>query len=350
LAGLYAETLRGLLAPRRAVPIALVAVPMNMAQHRFSGGGEATWAAVVMCAVFLLLGPYGWRSLLGAARPRSWLALRVAAYVAMGALCAGLGWWIPRGLGHGTSFLTTGVNLFITAALFWVGGWGLGRDIDLELGLRRERARVAALEREAERVQLLALRAHLDPHFLFNTLNAIAEICREDGLAAERSVLQLSALLRRLLAGARAPSWPVASELELVRDLFELHRLRDPGRFTVDWRVEEACLGRELPPLLLLPLAENAMTHGPSAGHRGQVRLRVEAVEAGGLRLSLCNPGVWAGPREQGQGLDTVRRRLGLAYGGQASLEIGPEPGSDGVRTLVQLRIPRAGPSGGLPT
>ena len=54
------------------------------------------------------------------------------------------------------------------------------------------------LERAAERAQLLALRAHLDPHFLFNTLNAIAEWCRQDGEIAERAVLQLSSMLRAM--------------------------------------------------------------------------------------------------------------------------------------------------------
>ena len=90
--------------------------------------------------------------------------------------------------------------MLVCLALFLVGGWGLARDIWFERRLARAEAQVVGLAREAERAQLMALRTHLDPHFLFNTLNAIAEWCRQDGETAERAVLQLSAMLRTVLA------------------------------------------------------------------------------------------------------------------------------------------------------
>ena len=108
----------------------------------------------------------------------------------------------------------------MSLALFLVGGFGLGRDIWFEDRLARAEARAVALAREAERAQLLALRAHLDPHFLFNTLNAIAEWCREDGETAERAVLRLSAMLRTVL-GRRAR--------------------RRPGRWPRSWRCSTRC-------------------------------------------------------------------------------------------------------------
>ena len=75
-------------------------------------------------------------------------------------------------------------SLLVEVALFWVGGWGLARDIDFEENLRKERARARELLREKEHAELMALKSHLDPHFLFNTLNAIAEWCRADGRVA----------------------------------------------------------------------------------------------------------------------------------------------------------------------
>ena len=81
---------------------------------------------------------------------------------------------------------------------------------DLEQHLLASQARAAALEREAEHAQLLALRSHFDPHFLFNTLNAIAEWCREDGLVAERAILALSSMLHTIMTAIRATRWPLA--------------------------------------------------------------------------------------------------------------------------------------------
>ena len=129
------------------------------------------------------------------------------------------------------------------------------------------------LAREAEGAQLLALRSHLDPHFLFNTLNAIAEWCREDGETAERAVMRLSAMLRTVLAGVRASTWPLAEELALLDTLFELHRLRDPDRVRVTRHLPEPLPDVAVPPMLLLPLAENAVKHGPAAGHAGEIVL-----------------------------------------------------------------------------
>ena len=166
-------------------------------------------------------------------------------------------------------------SVVICLALFLVGGWGLARDIWLESSLVRSEARAAALAREAERAQLLALRSHLDPHFLFNTLNAIAEWCRDDGEIAERAVLQLSAMLRAVLEGVHAPTWSLREELALVDTLFALHGLRDPQRVRLVRRVPDPLPDVAVPPMVLLPLAENAVKHGVGAGHTGEVVLEV---------------------------------------------------------------------------
>ncbi|MFP2899958.1 histidine kinase [Corallococcus sp. 4LFB] len=173
--------------------------------------------------------------------------------------------------------------------LFLVAGWGLGRDIGFEETLAHERARAARFAWEAEQAQLLALRSHLDPHFLFNTLNAIAEWCREDGAVAEAAVLRLSTMLRSVLAGVRSVTWPLSQELELMRTLFDLHLLRDPDLFQLRMDVADGLADVPVPPLLLLPLAENAVKHGPAAGHRGPLTVEVVARE-GAVGVSIDNP------------------------------------------------------------
>ncbi len=346
---LFVQTMKALAAPRRAIPITLVVVPLVLAQQRFSPSGQALWVALLMCGLFLVLGPFSWRVLVSRGANRRIQPLLLIVYGLIGGLPALLGWLVPEPWGRGEPFLPAGINLFVSAALFGVGGWGLARDIDLELGLERERARAEALAREAERVQLLAMRAHLDPHFLFNTLNAIAEYCREDGLLAERAILQLSALLRKVLQGARSPAWPLEHELELARDLLELHHLRDPERFSLHWQVDEGCGAVPVPPLLLLPLVENAMKHGPGAGHRGQVELTVRQ-DGEALALELLNPGPYAGPRPGGEGVDTVERRLVLAYDGAAQLQLDQVEREGAPHTRARLAVPTRGPSQEAPT
>ena len=165
----------------------------------------------------------------------------------------------------------------------------------------------------------MALKAHLDPHVLFNTLNAIAEWCREDPAVAERALIDLSSLLRQLLVGVRAEAWALDRELEAVGRFFELYRIRDPERFSVEWRGATPRVA--VPPMLLLPLAENAMTHGPGRGHRGVVIAETRR-QGDTVSFTLTNPGAFEGRRPSGQGLSTIEQRLRLAYGDDARLEV----------------------------
>jgi two-component system sensor histidine kinase AlgZ len=247
-----------------------------------------------------------------------------------------LGMVVPRLTGMGRTLMTAPSSVVVSLALFLVGGFGLGRDIWLERSLAHAEARADLLAREAEAAQLLALRTHLDPHFLFNTLNAIAEWCREDGEVAERAVMQLSAMLRTVLAGVRASTWPLSEELALLDTLFALHRLRDPDRFQLARRVPSPLPAVEVPPMLLLPLAENAVKHGPAAGHAGPIELTVGTDAAGRLRIALRNPGPYRGPRPGGNGLAIVERRLALAYDGRAMLRVA----GDGDATIAEVTLP----------
>ncbi|MEZ4452288.1 MAG: histidine kinase [Nannocystaceae bacterium] len=339
---LLVDTLRALGAPRRLIPILLVSIPLVAAQHSLSRDPLAMPLGVLMCLCFAFGAPYLWRRYMPEGTWRKGL-VRVATYGLVGAVIVGvLGVLIPRLLGVGATFLTGRESLTVSLALFWVGGWGLGRDIELERRLERERARAEALAREAERAQLLALRAHLDPHFLFNTLNAIAEWCREDGAVAEAAVLRLSSMLRTILAGVHLAAWPLARELELCRDLFELHKIRDPDRFLAEVVAPEAASieRAEVPPMILLPLAENAIKHGPAAGHPGPVVLTV-TIDDARITATIENPGRYAGPRPGGEGLPTIDKRLALAYDGAASWTIRAVDG----RTVATVTMPRRGPA-----
>jgi LytS/YehU family sensor histidine kinase len=257
-------------------------------------------------------------------------AVRLILYGLVGtgvSLTVGLG--VPRLLGLGYTFLTDRTSLMVTTAMFLVGGWGLGRDIGYE-------QRVARLTREAERAQLLALKSHLDPHFLFNTLNAIAEWCRIDGETAERAVLSLSAILRTMLDGVREPLWPLERELELARKLFELHLLRDKSLFTLAERLPTPLPLVQVPPMCLVTLVENAVKYGPAAGHHGTMLLEVRRAGKT-VEVSLENPGPYGGKRAGSNGLPTLEQHLRLAFGARAHFSISS---AGEQRTRATLTLP----------
>jgi hypothetical protein len=337
--GILRSTVRALLVPRRAIPIALVVVPLTIIQDAYSREAFAVPIALLMCGSFLLVGPSLWRALFPLDRPIAAGAIsRVLAYAGVGAaVVLGVGRFLPGLVGVGPTFMTTEPSLAVCLALFWVGGWGLARDIDLEAHLRRARARAEALAREADHAQLFALKSHLDPHFLFNTLNAIAEWCRSDGAVAERAILQLSSMLRTMMTGITTTMWPLAREIELVDALFALHAIRDPTLFDVERDVPDPLPQIDVPPMLLLPLVENAMKHGPLAGKKGTVGFAVKST-ATDIVIEISNPGAYAGPRTGGSGLPIVEKRLALAYGTSARFEIERV----GDRTKATTILPRS--------
>lgn len=341
------STMAAIFAPRRAVPIVVVMVPLLFIQHVYSREAGALLLGALMCTAFVLVAPTLWRHLFPMTDPAAFAAkdaptrnpvVAVLIYGAVGiALVVGIGRGLADLVGMGTTFLTSRPSLLVEVALFWVGGWGLARDIDFEENLRKERARAKELEREKDHAELVALKSHLDPHFLFNTLNAIAEWCRTDGRVAEKAILQLSGMLRTVMSGIDAPggAWPLEKEIELCDALFAMYLVRDPEMF-----VYEKVLPAKLPdasvlPMVLLPIAENAMKHGPSKGHRGKVTLEVETTEDT-LTIRITNPGAYAGPRDGAHGLAIVEKRMALMYGkkGHFSIE------ADGDRTVATVRLP----------
>ena len=319
-----------LLTPRRLVPILGVGLPLCYAQAYYSRDPLATALGVLMCLTFVALAPVSYRVLFPDGLDLSHGAVRVIIYATVGAgVVLSVLVALPRVLDMGPTFLGDRTSLAVSIGLFLVGGWGLGRDIGYE-------QRVEKLTRAAEEAQLLALRAHFDPHFLFNTLNAIAEWCRQDGAVAEEAVLKLSAMLRTLLDGVKESRWPLERELQLVRDLFELHLLRDKGLFTLEEAVVKPLPAVTVPPMSLLTLAENAVKHGPAAGHRGVVNLAI-LPKSGGTLISLENPGPYKGPRAGSDGLPTLERRLKLAYDGRAKLTVASAGES---RSRAELWLP----------
>lgn len=191
---------------------------------------------------------------------------------------------------------------------------------------RREQQR----RQQAEQLQarLLATRldvlsAQLNPHFLFNALNSIAEIVYRDARAADRMLVGLGELLRSSLEHGHSPWVPLHEELRLLRHYLDIESQRLGDRLRVDWCVEAGIDAVPVPPLLLQPLAENAVVHAISTRIRPG-RLRIEArVEGSRLRLAVEDDG-GNGPSSagHGSGLANIRSRLALLYGEDHGIDI----------------------------
>jgi hypothetical protein len=246
---------------------------------------------------------------------------------------------LPAGRGGRGGGPPAGVRLwfgFFNSLILALGVVAVGVARAYSLRLRSRRDQAIQLTNQLTEARLDALRRQLDPHFLFNTLNAIAEWCRDDGEVAERAVLQLSAMLRTVLEGVHAPSWSLREEMSLVATLFALHGLRDPDRIRFVQRLPEPLPEVAVPPMLFLPPADNAVKHGVTAGHGGDVVLAVESASAGQVIVRLENDGVFGGRRVGGLGLDMVERRLALAYDGRATFRIA----ASGTRTVAEVSFP----------
>ncbi len=208
----------------------------------------------------------------------------------------------------------------------------------------QERAAVA-LQARLSRAQLEALRSQLQPHFLFNALNAAAALMHTDVAAADRMLTELSDLLRLTLRHSATDEIPLADELALLDRYLAIMRARFPDRLTIRSDVAPPLLDALVPQFLLQPLVENALEHG-IARRPGPGTLEIRALrENGSVRITVVDdgPGVVPGsPCVNGIGLANTRARLAQLYGDQQSLVLESASPAGGARATVTLPYRRA--------
>ena len=201
--------------------------------------------------------------------------------------------------------------------------------------------------REAVDARLEALQARTNPHFLFNSLNAIASLVPIDPQRAERAIESLAQAMRYALDSTRTPFVSLEHELEAIAEYLELERLRFGERLRLHFEVEPGLGPAPVPPLSLQPLIENAVRHGIAQREdRGELRVTAKRERAMLLvRVDDDGPGPGSPtPKGTGTALQDLRSRLALLYRGSASLDVRPGP-EGGCR--VELRVPLAPPKRG---
>lgn len=206
---------------------------------------------------------------------------------------------------------------------------------------REREVQVARLSEQLADARFAALQAQVNPHFLFNTLNTIAVLVRDDDRrAAVHIIEQLSDVLRTTLDSHRANEVPLSEELELVRQYVAIETARFSDRLRPEFAIDDALLSALIPSFSLQHLVENAIRHGiakrPEAGW-----LRISAQREGEM-LEVCVADDGAGVEADltipsGHGIANTRERLRMLYGEGASLTLANRA-EGGV--LARLRVP----------
>jgi two-component system LytT family sensor kinase len=325
----------------------------------YSAGLDARWFKALW---WNLMEWYGWgalsplifricRSLEESVAARSWGRIFVVH------LLSGL----TLALLHG-AILTTGARIeavFIESGLHWDDlAWivlrnhfhsdfftylavaGCSHAIKFYDKFRERELRATELEASLTQAQLQALKMQLQPHFLFNTLQTIAELVHQDPVAADQMILRLSELLRITLQSNGINEVSLQEEIDFLKIYLEIEQARLGERLAVTMRIApDTCMAR-VPNLLLQPLVENAIRHGIAPYAAGGEITISSARENGSLHLLVrdTGPGLSSGGgRTDGVGLANTRARLRQLYGSGARLLLANDHG-----LLVSVELPFA--------
>jgi hypothetical protein len=226
--------------------------------------------------------------------------------------------------------------------LLFTAFWKYWVVVALVLGWRYAQLYVDA-ERRLQHAQLERLKAQLQPHFLFNTLNSISVLVRENPAAAQQMIVQLSDLLRLAIDTKDAQLVTLREEVEFTRRYLAIQQLRFGDRLQIRVSVEPEALDQEVPHLLLQPLVENSIQHGLRGASAGIVETTASLKE-NQLVIRIADEATGLGQvrgesEGRGTGLANARARLAFLYGGRAELSLARNGGSGSV---VTIKLPLA--------
>ena len=244
-------------------------------------------------------------------------------------LLEGRGWSYSRFAGYALQWqFFAGLMIYATIA-------SIVYTLEFSERARAEQARALIAEHLKTEAELNALRAQLNPHFLFNTLHGLMALVRTDSAAAENAIERLADLLRYSLksnGNKGNDDVTLAAEWKFVQNYLALDRLRLGERLKVEADFPPSTLDFPLPALTLQPLVENAVKHAGAANPRG-ARVRLAArIENDCLRLEVRDDGAGAAPEKVfgngGTGLSVVRQRLQTRYNRNAQFRVETAPGA----------------------
>jgi two-component system LytT family sensor kinase len=202
---------------------------------------------------------------------------------------------------------------------------------------RERQVQATQLQAQLAEARLNALRMQINPHFLFNTLNAVSALVERDPAGVRKMIARLSELLRTTTDSRATDEVPLRQELQLLDRYIEIMEVRFQGRLRVERDVDAAALDVAVPNLILQPIVENALEHGASRA-TGEGIVQISARRDGDrliVRVHDNGPGV--GVQREGVGLANTRARLEQLYGAAAGVTLTTAAGGG---ALAELTIP----------
>ncbi|TCJ14346.1 sensor histidine kinase [Flaviaesturariibacter flavus] len=187
---------------------------------------------------------------------------------------------------------------------------------------RKQQMDTLQLEKLVKELELQTIKAHINPHFIFNALNSIRALIDENPERARTAVTELSNILRSSLRAEKGETVQLNDELRIVKDYLALEHIRFEDRLHVEYQVDEQTLQCEVPPMMLQTLVENAIKHGISRQVRGGVvRIRSDFHDRY-YELTVQNTGNLNRDTDNGFGISSTQDRLALLYGDRAHFHI----------------------------
>jgi len=201
---------------------------------------------------------------------------------------------------------------------------------------RKQQLDTLRLETMIKELELKTIKGHINPHFIFNSLNSIRALVDENPQRARAAVTELSNILRSSLLMEKVETVSLAKELDIVKDYLALENMRFEDRLKIEYEIDEDTLDQSVPPMMLQTLVENAIKHGISKQINGGVVKVISDFKGDYHELAVQNTGSLNGyiNGEEGFGLSSTTNRLNLLFGDKARFEIKQING-----TMVEARV-----------
>jgi two-component system, LytTR family, sensor kinase len=227
---------------------------------------------------------------------------------------------------------------FVPQLLFYFAIVAAGFAREYFLRTRQQQAHAVRLQAQLAEARLEALRAQMNPHFLFNTLHAVSAMVERDPSGVRKMVARLSELLRHTTDAHAAALVPLRDELDFLGRYFDIMEIRFQGRLKIERRVDPATLDARVPNLILQPIVENALEHGASRT-KGEGTIVISSERRGDvLVLTVRDNG--PGLRDEsplGVGIGNTRARLAQLYGDAGTLTLASPPEGG---TVAEIALP----------
>jgi len=204
---------------------------------------------------------------------------------------------------------------------------------------QKQQLETLQLESLIKELELKTIKAHINPHFIFNSLNSIRALVEENPQRAREAVTELSNILRSSMHVEKAETVSFEKELDIVKDYLALENMRFEDRLKIEYQIDEDTLDQPVPPMMLQTLVENAIKHGISKQINGGIVKIISDFKDHYHELTVQNTGYLNGyTNTEGFGLSSTTNRLNLLYGDKAKFEI-KQVNSTLVEAKVQIPV-----------